>query len=293
MTRLLQDLVNGFSAGSVYALLAVGIVLVYKSSEVLNFAHGTFAMLATFVAYHFAVVLGVGYPGAIAAALVFALVLGAVVYRGLLHRAREGGSHAVVMVTIGLLMVLEGAAGAIWGTDVKEFHHLFADAKSLTLPGGVLLSTHDAWIIGTALATALLLAIFFRATRAGIALRAVAQNERAAELMGVRVARIHALTWGIATLLGAVAGILVAPRLFLDPAMMFGPLLKAFAAAVLGGMSSVAGAILGAWLLGIVEVLAGAYVSTEFQATIAFVIIVLVLTLRPEGLLGSHRIKKV
>lgn len=293
MSRILQDLVNGLSAGSVYALLAVGIVLVYKSSEVLNFAHGTFAMFATFVAYHFATALGTGYAVAIIGALVFAFVLGAVVYRTLLHRARQGGSHAVVMVTIGLLMVMEGAAGVIWGTDVKEFHHVFSEPTSLSLPGGVHLSTHDAWIIAAAVATALALAVFFRTTRAGIALRAVAQNEHAAELMGVRVARIHALTWGIATALGAVAGILIVPRLFLDPAMMFGPLLKAFAAAVLGGMSSVAGAIIGAWLLGIIEVLAGAYISTEFQATIAFVIIVLVLTLKPEGLFGRHEIKKV
>jgi branched-chain amino acid transport system permease protein len=293
MTRLLQDLVNGTSAGSVYALLAVGIVLVYKSSQVLNFAHGTFAMLATFVAYHVSVVLGMGTGLAIVAALVFAFLLGAVVYRGLLHRARQGGSHAVVMVTIGLLMVLEGAAGVIWGTDVKEFHHVFSQPGSIPLPAGVHLSSHDAWIIGAAALTSLGLAVFFRTTRAGIALRAVAQNEHAAELMGVRVARIHALTWGIASLLGAVAGLLIVPRLFLDPAMMFGPLLKAFAAAVLGGMNSVAGAILGAWLLGIIEVLAGAYVSTEFQATIAFVIIVLVLTFRPEGLLGRHEIKKV
>jgi branched-chain amino acid transport system permease protein len=285
--------VNGLSSGSVYALLAVGIVLVYKSSEVLNFAHGTLAMLATYVAYHVSVVFGLGHGVAIAAALVFAFALGALAYRGLLHRAREGGSHAVVMVTIGLLMVLEGAAGVIWGTDTKEFHHVFAEPKSLALPAGVHLSVHDAWIIGAAAVTALALAVFFRTTRAGIALRAVAQNERAAELMGVRVARIHALTWGIATLLGAVAGILVVPRLFLEPPMMFGPLLKAFAAAVLGGMNSVAGAIIGAWLLGIIEVLAGAYISTEFQATIAFVIIVLVLALKPEGLFGRHEIKKV
>jgi branched-chain amino acid transport system permease protein len=121
----------------------------------------------------------------------------------------------------------------------------------------------------------------------------VSQNEVAARLMGVRVARVHALTWGIATALGAVAGLLVVPKLFLDPSMMFAPLLKAFAAAVLGGMRSIAGAVVGAWLLGVIETLAGAYVSTEFQATIAFVILVLVLVIRPEGLLGKREIKKV
>ncbi|MBX3130661.1 MAG: branched-chain amino acid ABC transporter permease [Polyangiaceae bacterium] len=293
MTRLLQDLINGLSAGSLYALLAVGIVLIYKSSEVLNFAHGSFAMLSTFVAYHLATRLGLSLPLAMASALVSAFLLGALAYRGLLYRARQGGPHAVVMVTIGCLMVVEGAAGVIWGTDVKEFHHFFAEPRSIALGADVRLGVHDAWIIGAAVATAVLLAVFFRFTRAGIALRAVQQNELAAELMGVRVARVHALTWGIATLLGAMAGLLVVPKLLLDPAMMFSPLLKAFAAAVLGGMSSVAGAIIGGWLLGMTEALAGAYVSTEFQATIAFMIIVVVLVLRPEGLLGSHRQKKV
>lgn len=293
MTRFLQDVLNGLSAGSLYALLAVGIVLVYKSSEVLNFAHGSFAMLATFVAYHSATRLGLAFAWAILIALVFAFGFGALVYRTALHRAREGGSHAVVMVTIGLLMVIEGFAGVVWGTDVKEFHHFFAEPRSIELFAGVRTSEHDAFIIGAAVATAGLLAAFFRFTRAGIALRAVQQNELAAQLMGVRVARVHAMTWGIATLLGALAGLLIVPKLFLDPAMMFSPLLKAFAAAVLGGMSSVGGAIIGAWLLGVIEALAGAYVSTEFQASIAFLIIIVVLVVRPEGLFGSHRLKKV
>jgi branched-chain amino acid transport system permease protein len=163
----------------------------------------------------------------------------------------------------------------------------------VSLPGGLVVSEHDAWIIGVALLMVLLLAVFFRTTRVGIALRAVSQNPVAAQLMGVRVARVHALTWGIATVLGATAGILIVPKLFLDPAMMFAPLLKSFAAAVLGGMNSVAGAIIGAWLLGVIETLAGAYISPEFQATIAFLIIILVLSIRPEGLLGKPEIKKV
>jgi branched-chain amino acid transport system permease protein len=293
MTLLLQNVINGLSAGSLYALLAVGIVLIYKSSEVLNFAHGSFAMLATFAAYELSAVRGWGFGASIGGALLFACLVGALVYRVLLDRAREGGAHAVVMVTIGLSMMIEGAAGLVWGTDTKEFHHLFAEPASLTLPAGLIVSQHDAWIIGSALAMVVLLAIFFRATRVGIALRAVSQNQVAAQLMGVRVARVHALTWGIATTLGALAGVLIVPKLFLDPAMMFSPLLKSFAAAVLGGMNSVAGAIIGAWLLGIIETLAGAYISTEFQASIAFVIIILVLTLRPEGLLGKPEIKKV
>lgn len=292
MTLLLQNLINGLSAGSVYALLAVGIVLIYKSSEVLNFAHGTFAMLATFVAYDLAVSRGVSFPVAVAGALAVAFALGALVYRLTLDRAREGGAHAMIMVTIGLLMIVEGAAGLVWGTDTKEFHHLFAEPESFQV-ASVFVSRHDAVIIGVALAIVLVLALFFRFTRIGIALRAVSQNEVASQLMGVRVARVHSLTWGIATLLGAIAGLLVVPKLFLDPSMMFSPTLKAFAAAVLGGMNSVAGAIIGAWALGIIETLAGAYVSTEFQASIAFIIIIVVLTVRPEGLLGKPEVKKV
>ncbi len=293
MTLFLQNLLNGFSAGSLYALLAVGIVLVYKSSEVLNFGHGAFAMLSTFVAYHAAVVWGFGLLASFAIALAFAFVLGAVIYRVLLDRAREGGEHAVVMVTIGLLLVFEGTSGAIWGTDTKAFHHLFDELRVIELPGGVFLTHHDAWIIATALTMVVTLALFFRFTRVGIALRAVSQNEVAAQLMGVRVARVQSLIWGIATVLGAIAGILTAPKQGLEPAMMFSPLLKAFAAAVLGGVNSVAGAIIGGWLLGVIEVFAGAYIDPAWQASIAFLIIVLVLTVRPEGLLGKPEVKKV
>jgi branched-chain amino acid transport system permease protein len=293
MTLFLQNLISGLSAGSVYALLAVGLVLIYKSSEVLNFAHGSFAMFATFVAYHLAVTSGWPLPAAMVAALVAAFLLGALVYRTTLDRARQGGSHAVVMVTIGLLMIIEGVAGLIWGTDTKEFHHFFGDSGSIALPGDLVVSVHDACILGIAIGLVLMLSLFFRFTRVGIALRAVSQNQVAAELMGVRVSRVHALTWGIASALGAIAGLLVVPKLFLEPSMMFAPTLKAFAAAVLGGMSSIAGAILGAWILGVVETLAGAYISTEFQASIAFLIIVLVLAVRPEGLLGKRVIKKV
>ena len=293
LTAFLQNVISGLAVGSLYALLAVGIVLIYKSSEVLNFAHGTFAMLATFVAYQLSTRMGLGFAASIACAIGFAFVLGSLVYGAMLDRARQGGAHAVVMVTIGFSIVLEGAAGVIFGADTKEFHHVFAESTSISLPAGLVISSHDAWIIGIAVAMVALLALFFHATRIGIALRAVSQNETAAKLMGVRVGRVHALTWGIAASLAATAGILIVPKVFLDPSMMFAPLLKAFAAAVLGGMNSVAGAIVGAWLLGIIETMAGAYGSTEFQASIAFLIIVLVLSVRPQGLLGRPEVKKV
>lgn len=199
----------------------------------------------------------------------------------------------MVMITIALLMVSEGLAGVIWGSDTKDFHHYFAGSGVFALPGGLFVSHHDAWIDGLTVLLVGLLALFFKLTRVGIALRAASTNETAAALMGVRVARVHALTWGLATVLAAIAGLLLAPRVLLDPSMMFSPLLKAFAAAVLGGLNSVLGAIVGGWLLGVIETLAGAYISTEFQATIGFTIIVLTLSVRPHGLLGRPEVKKV
>ncbi len=296
MTQFFQNLLGGLASGSLYALLAVGVVLIYKSSQVLNFAHGALAMVATFVAHHGAVELGLPLPLAMLLALLFAFAVGGAIYGVFLDRARQGGETAVVMVTIGLLMMLEGLAGIAWGTDTKEFHHYFANLSVVSLPGGLHLSRHDGWIIAIALGLVGLLAVFFRFTRVGIALRAVSQNEVAAQLMGVRVARVHALTWGIASVLGAAAGLLIVPKLFLDPSMMFAPLLKAFAAAVLGGMGSVGGAIVGGWLLGIIETLAGAYLPTSlqgFEQSVAFMIIVVVLVVRPEGLLGKPEVKKV
>jgi len=292
MTLLLQNRLNGLSAGSIHALLALGLVLLYRASGVLNFAHGSFGMVAVFVAWDLS---SSGWPLALAmaAALAGAFAFGAVTYAVALHRARSGGQHAQVMVTIGLMMIVEGVAGVVWGTDTKEFHHVFAEAGRIELPLGLVVSRHDAAILAVAVVIVAALAVFFKATRVGIALRAVSQNETAAELMGVRVARVHALTWGISTMLGAVAGLLVVPKVFLDPSMMFAPTLKAFAAAVLGGMSSVAGAVVGGWLLGVIETLAGAYVSTELQASLAFLVIVLVLGVRPEGLLGEPTVKKV
>ncbi len=292
MDLFLQNVLNGLSAGSVYALIAIGLVLIYRSSGVLHFAHGSFAMLATFVAFELHQQ-GLGLVPAFLGAAAVAFVLGAGTFRLLLDRAREGGSHAVVMMTIALFMVVEGLAGATWGSDTKDFNHYFSEPGIVTVAEGVFLSEHNAWINVVTCALVLLLALFFRFTRVGIAMRAVFDNEVAAELMGVRVRRLHAVTWGIASVLAAVAGLLLVPKVFLDPSMMFAPLLKAFAAAVLGGLASIPGAILGGWLLGVIETLAGAYISTEFQASIAFLIIIAVLALRPEGLLGRRTVTKV
>ncbi|MEQ8276978.1 MAG: branched-chain amino acid ABC transporter permease [Deltaproteobacteria bacterium] len=292
MGLLFQNVLNGLSAGSVYALIAVGLVLIYRSSGVLHFAHGSFAMLATFVAYTLHQQ-GLGLVPSFLGATLVAFVLGAGTFRILLDRAREGGSHAVVMITIALFMVSEGAAGAVWGSDTKDFNHYFSEPGVVNVGSDVYLSEHNLWINVVTVAIVGLLALFFRFTRVGVAMRAVFDNETAAELMGVRVKRLHAVTWGIASALAAAAGLLLVPKVFLDPSMMFAPMLKAFAAAVLGGLSSIPGAIVGGWLLGVIETLAGAYISTEFQASIAFFIIIAVLALRPEGLLGRRKVTKV
>lgn len=287
MNLFLQNVINGLSSGSVYALVAIGLVLVYRSSGVLNFAHGTLAVLATFVAFE-AARAGISMGLAMAAGLAFAFAFGAGIYRGLLERARAGGPHAVVMASIAILMILEGLMGVLWGTDTKEFHHYFREAEAISITRDLVVPRHDLWIIGIAALLAILLAAFFRWTAVGIGLRAIADNPTGARLMGLEVPRLEAVAWGLASALAAAAGLLVVPRLFLDPTMMFGPMLKAFAAAVLGGITSVVGALIGGWLLGIIETLTGAYLSTEFQATISLVIIVLVLCLRPAGLCGKR-----
>lgn len=292
MSLFFQNVLNGLSAGSVYALIAIGLVLIYRSSRVLHFAHGSFAMIAAFVAYELHG-RGFGLVVSFLGAAVAAFLIGAGTYRLLLDRAREGGSHSVVMVTIALFMMLEGIAGVTWGSDTKDFNHYFAEPSIVSVTADISLSEHNVWINVVTLVLVLLLAAFFRFTRIGIAMRAVADNETAASLMGVRVRRLHAVTWGMATVLAAVAGLLLSPKVFLDPSMMFAPLLKAFAAAVLGGLTSIAGAIVGGWLLGVVETLVGAYVSTHFQASIAFFIIIVVLVVRPQGLLGKREVKKV
>ena len=289
---LLQLIVNGIAIGSLYALVALGLVLVYKTTEVLNFAQGEMGMVATFIAYGMMTALGLPFFVAFIGACLFGFALGVLIEFAFLRRADNPTLLGLIVITLGCEMILYGLASHFGGTDTKAFESPISETTVYHV-GNVVISQLNLVIIAVTLALMGALFLFFKFTRVGVAMKAVAQNEDVAKVMGIKVNRIKALTWGIASLLGAVAGVLIAPITLLDPNMMLDPLLKAFASAVLGGMESLPGAALGGWVLGVVENLVGGYVSTEFKATVAFLIIVIVLCIRPSGLLGRHYKKKV
>lgn len=292
MTFLAQHLAGGLAAGALYGLMALGLVLIYKTSDVVNFGHGDMAMVSTFIAF---TLLRAQWPLPVAllGALVFAGLLGIVVERGVLRPARNRRAPVLtlVVITLGVAQVLTGAAGAIWGHDVKSFPAVVRGAP-LCL-GPAIVTREQLFNLAVGLGLALVLYAFFRYTDLGIALRAVAQNPTAARLMGISVDRMLALAWGMGVGLGAVAGVLAAPAIYLEPNVMLEPLIKGFAAAVLGGFTSLPGALVGGLVLGVLENLVAGYIATELKTTFAFALIVAVLALRPAGLLGRVVAKKM
>lgn len=285
-----QLIVNGLALGSLYALTAFGIVLIYKTTDVITFAQGETAMFCTFIAFTLITVLQLPFGVAFVLTLIFALVLGTLIERVVLRRAGSGSILNSVIITVGLALVLLGVAGWIWGYQTRPFPAPVSGPPFRF--GTIVLSQLNALILAVMFVLMLLLFAFFRYTVTGIAMRAVAQNRMAAQLMGIDINRINAIGWGVGTALGAVTGILIAPLNYLDPTMMGDVALKAFAAAVLGGFTSLPGAVVGGLLLGIIDSIVGFQVP-ELRTTIAFLLIILVLVVRPGGLLGSHEIKKV
>lgn len=285
-----QLIVNGIALGSLYALTAFGIVLIYKTTDVITFAQGETAMFCTFIAFTLLTALQLPFVVAFVLTLLFAIALGTAVERVILRPLGTASVINAVIVTVGLALVLIGTAGWIWGYETRPFPApVEGDPFRL---GTVVLSQLNALILVVMLLLMVLLFLFFRYSLTGIAMRAVAQNRLAAQLMGIHIDRINAIGWGLGTALAAVTGILIAPLNYLDPNMMGDVVLKAFAAAVLGGVTSLPGAVMGGLLLGIVDSVVGFEVP-ELRTTIAFVLIVLVLVIRPGGLLGTHEIKKV
>ncbi len=285
-----QLIVNGLALGSLYALTALGIVLIYKTTDVITFAQGETAMFCTFIAFTLLTALHLPFVLAFALTLIFAILLGTLIERVILRRVSAASVINSIIVTVGLGLILLGTAGWIWGYETRPF------AAPVVGPpfrfGTVVLSQLNALILVVTLLLMVILFAFFRYSLTGIAMRAVAQNRLAAQLMGININHINAIGWGVGTALGAVTGVLIAPLNYLDPNMMGDVALKAFAAAVLGGFTSLPGAVVGGLLLGIVDSVVGFQVP-ELRTTIAFMLIVLVLVVRPGGLLGTREIKKV
>lgn len=288
MEKFLQYSLTGLSAGSLYALVALGIVLIYRSTRVLNFAHGDIATLSTFVAfsllsrhYSFAV--------AVAASLAMGAAIGVVFYFTVLIGAQRRGANllGMVILTLGLSLVIQGTVVYIWGAEPVALPFPISDTKTyqlgLVVVSQLALATMGAGVVGSAL-----LYLLVQRTRLGLAMRATSENVMAAQTLGIPTRVVLAVSWGVASALGVVAGIFLAPALLLDPFFMLDPFLKGFAAAVLGGLNSLPGAVLGALILGVAESLTGAYFTIAFKNTLAFLIIIVVLLIRPEGLLGKE-----
>ncbi|HAC07099.1 MAG TPA: branched-chain amino acid ABC transporter permease, partial [Gemmatimonadetes bacterium] len=275
-----------------YALVALALVITYKTTGVPNFAQGEMAMFSAFVAYVLIVDYNVGFVVAFGAALVFAFVLG-IGFEGVFLRRTKNPTHLnLIIMTLGFQLALFGLAGWRWGADQRRFPFPVS-ANEVVHFGNVTVSTLSLATISIALVLMAAVFAFFRFTKLGVAMQATQQDAMAARINGVPARAVVALTFGISSVIGAVAALLTAPLITLDPTLMWDPLLKGFAAAVLGGMNTPIGAVLGGYLLGIVENLFGAYVSVEFKSAVAFLIIVIVLWFRPVGLFGRKPPRKV
>lgn len=289
MTQLAQYVIGGLATGSLYALVALGVVLLYRSSRVLNFAHGDVATLGTFVVF---TLLGfkLPFPLATAGGLAAAALVGVLFFFFVLRPAKEASLLGKIVLTLGLALVLSGAVQVVWGTDTLVFPFPLSDTRVYRI-GQVVVSETSVGTIVTGIVLMTLLYILVQGTKVGLAMRAVAQDADAAQALGIPARKIYALTWGLAAALGGAGGVLLAPVVYLDPFMMLDPFLKGFAAAVMGGMDSLPGAVLGGFLLGIAESVFAGYISFKFKTTMAFAVIILVLLVRPEGLLGRvyHR----
>lgn len=285
-------LIEGLAIGACYGLFGVAVAIIYKTSDVVNFAQGEMGMLATFVAYHIMTAYGWPFYIALPATLLFAVLLGMAIEICILRPAKEPTVLGLLILTLGAEMLLMGLAGWKWGAEQKDFPFLLSVSDTVQIFPGFALNS---WTIGVFVLTAVimvLLFLFFRYSKLGIAMRATQQNENAAKIMGIKVERVFSITWGMSSLIGALAAMFFAARSVLDPNFMMEPFMRAFAAAVLGGLTSIPGVVIGGLILGIIENFFG-YAWPEWKPIVAFVVIILIITVRPSGLFSKHYVKKV
>ncbi|HUK62968.1 MAG TPA: branched-chain amino acid ABC transporter permease [Dongiaceae bacterium] len=301
MTEFLQQLVNGLILGSVYALIALGYTMVYGILRLINFAHGDVYMLGAFCAFYLARWMGAGGTGAnpVSAAIVLLasmLICGAVgfvIERFAYRPVRRSSRLAALITAIGVSLLLENGGVLVFGADPKFFPQI-VPLRNLPLGAGVTISNQQVIVLVVALALMLALRFIVLHTRVGKAMRAVSHSHTAAALMGISVDRIISFTFVLGSMLAAAAGVLVAlqnPKI--EPYMGIMPGLKAFVAAVLGGIGNIPGAVLGGFVMGIAEVMVVGYLSPSYRDAIAFVLLILILLVRPAGLLGRDVSEKV
>ena len=301
MEQLFAQVAAGLANGAIYACLALALVMIFVSTDHINFAQGELAMFSAFMCWQL-LEWNIPFWVALPAVVVFSFVLGVGIERVVLRRLHAAPTLSVVVVFIGLLTIFHSMAGAIWGHTLKSVPSPF---PRLTFPGSVYFGPHQIGMIVVTVALLLGLFAFFRLTPLGLAMRAAAQNPASARLAGIRVDWMLALGWGLAAAVGAVAGVLIAPVVYLDPNMMSGILLYGFAGALVGGISSPGGAVAGGFLVGVLENLVayfgnvlerstGLYVvGNGEKLTVALIIVIVVLTLKPSGLFGHVTVKRV
>lgn len=285
-------MVEGLVIGACYGLFATAVVIIYKTSEVVNFAQGEMAMFSSFVAFHILHVYHLPFWLAFVLTMVFSVLLGILIEYLFLRPAKHPSILGLIVITLGAEMLLIGLAGWKWGAEQKFFSLPLNPSVTYEPVKGMVFTNWALAVIAVTTCIMLILYLFFKYSRLGVAMRATQQNKHAAKIMGIRTERVFSIAWGLSSLIGAVAGMFFASRATLDPAFMMEPFMRAFAAAVLGGLMSIPGVVIGGGLMGLIENFFG-YYWPHWKPIVAFIVIILVLCFRPSGLFAKHYIKKV
>ena len=285
-------LLGGLTSGALYALVALGIVLVYKATGTINFAHGEFLMISGFLAYSLYVFAGLPYLVSILGAVLLAFLLGAIAERIAFRPLMHANMVSLVLATVGVSFILKGSGRMLWGGrgDYLAFPPLLPPDPIII--GEIILVPQQLVVLAGAMVVMVAFALFFRLTRIGKTMQATADNPKAARLVGIRVEQVHMLAFGVGAAIAGAAAALMAPITLLYPDIGFSLFIKGFAAAVLGGLNSMAGALLGGFLIGVIESLAGGYIATSFLEVSAFIVIMFTLIFKPRGLLGLNAVRR-
>lgn len=288
---LAQLVVSGVAQGVLYALVALSMTMLYRATTVVNFGHGDLVMGGAFAVYVFVVYLRLPYLAGALIALAVLFGVGVAIHQGLMRRIMTGPHLAIAMMALAVGYALRGGARMLWGREVLPFPRIFPDRAWAF--GDVVVTSDNVIVSGTVLGLMAVLVVLFNVTRLGRLLQAVFQSQRGAALIGLNVNAMHALVWGAGAALAALGGVLLAPITLLYPDMGVWVLVRGFAAMTLGGFGSLPGAVLGGLILGVMELVLGAYLSTAFIDISAYVIVVAVLLLRPDGLFGRQAVVRV
>mgnify|MGYP001292265559 CR=1 FL=1 len=287
----MQLVTDGIAVGGLYALTAVGVVVVFRNTRTINLAQGDFAMMGAFIGLVLLKSLGLNYFVVVPLVVISIMGIGMIVERVVMRPLADSDWLILFHATLGVYFILHGVSGWLWGRDTKAFPIVF-DPTPVEIVGAIVSKGHlinISWTIGIGL----VLYLFFRYTKQGIALRAVTDDPEAARMMGIPVRFIVMLTWAVAGFLAAFAGLLTAPIIYVSAYMMDDVLIKGYVAAVFGGLYSIPGAILGALMIGVAENLAGGYFGSHYKTVTAFAMIVVLLSVRPQGLFGIQKRREI